>query len=87
MRVLREDSRPVCRGEIDLQDIRLSANPANVCDYGIGFESGLTIVHKHACAGMSKRQCGRSPNTAGRAGDKSSFTLECIHLRRGSQLR
>jgi hypothetical protein len=55
-----------------------------MCDNCVGFLSGATIVHKHACAGIGKRQGGCSPNTARRACDKSSFALDGIHRCHGS---
>jgi hypothetical protein len=50
-----------------------------MCDNCIGFLSGTTIVHEHACASIGKRQRGRSPYTARRTCDKSSFALDGIH--------
>jgi hypothetical protein len=55
--------------------MRTSSRIVNMCDDCIGFLSGATIVHKHPCASISKRQGGRSPNTARRACHKSSFAL------------
>jgi hypothetical protein len=57
-----------------------------MCDNCIGFLSGATIVHEHACASIGERKRGRSPNAARRACDKSSFALDGIHGCRGSYL-